>query len=160
MPIMTRRSCRRPVTSRRPVRYRAEAGYEDGLCSSLSTSGYRQPAIDLAAVLKEQWSELALTSKLAWSRKASTMAMTVGGGRSGNYRLGIATLSTILPGCDASHDAIWNESHFSDAEFDALALHGSRSTLDEAERIQAYSDIRSGCLPTAGRSLFLLLCPV
>ncbi len=38
-------------------------------------------------------------------------------------------------------DAIWNESHFSDAEFDALAATAG-TTMDEAERIQAYSDIQ------------------
>jgi peptide/nickel transport system substrate-binding protein len=37
--------------------------------------------------------------------------------------------------------AVWNESHFADAEFDALAqLAGT--TLDEAERVDAYSQIQ------------------
>ena len=37
--------------------------------------------------------------------------------------------------------AKWNESHFSDAEFDALAATAG-TTLDEEERIKAYSDIQ------------------
>ncbi|HRO23000.1 MAG TPA: 4-phytase, partial [Promineifilum sp.] len=38
-------------------------------------------------------------------------------------------------------DAIWNESHFSDEEFDSLAAVAG-TTLDEKERIQAYADIQ------------------
>ena len=39
-------------------------------------------------------------------------------------------------------DAKWNEAHFSDAEFDRLAsLAGT--TLDDAERIEAYADIQA-----------------
>ena len=38
-------------------------------------------------------------------------------------------------------DAIWNESHFADAEFDALAATAG-TTLDEAARVQAYADIQ------------------
>ena len=37
--------------------------------------------------------------------------------------------------------AVWNESHFSDAEFDGLAATAG-STLDEAERVEAYSAIQ------------------
>jgi peptide/nickel transport system substrate-binding protein len=38
-------------------------------------------------------------------------------------------------------DAIWNESHFCDEEFDNLsAIAGS--TLDEAARIEAYAEIQ------------------
>ncbi len=37
--------------------------------------------------------------------------------------------------------AKWNESHFSDAEFDALAKTAG-ATLNETERVQAYQDIQ------------------
>ncbi len=38
-------------------------------------------------------------------------------------------------------DAIWNESHFCDEEFDALATTAGTS-LDEAERVEAYRSIQ------------------
>ena len=41
----------------------------------------------------------------------------------------------------ARGDAKWNESHFSDSEFDELARIAG-TTLDETERIQAYADIQ------------------
>lgn len=38
-------------------------------------------------------------------------------------------------------DAVWNEAHFCDEKLDAL-IKTAGSTLDEAERVQAYKDIQ------------------
>lgn len=119
----------------------AEAGYEDGLQITMHTpdTGNRP---DLAAVLKEQWSEIGVDVDISVEPESVyygdngwlevDLGITGWGSRPyPQFYLDVMLVS----------DAIWNESHFSDAEFDALAATAG-TTLDEQERIQAYSDIQ------------------
>lgn len=119
----------------------AEAGYADGLQITMHTpdTGNRP---DLAAVLKEQWSEIGVDVDISVEPESVyygdngwlevDLGITGWGSRPyPQFYLDVMLVS----------DAIWNESHFSDAEFDALAATAG-TTMDEAERIQAYSDIQ------------------
>lgn len=119
----------------------AEAGYSDGLKITLHTpdTGGRP---DLAAVLKQQWAEVGVDLEI------SVEPESVYYGDTGwlDVDLGITGwgsrpypqfyLDTMLVS-----GAKWNESHFSDPEFDQLAKTAG-TTLDEQERIQAYHDIQ------------------
>ena len=119
----------------------AEAGYGDGLQITLHTpdTGNRP---DLAAVLKEQWSEIGVDIEISVEPESVYYAdngwLEVDLGITGwgsrpypQFYLDVMLVS----------DAIWNESHFSDEEFDSLAAIAG-TTLDEEERIQAYADIQ------------------
>jgi peptide/nickel transport system substrate-binding protein len=117
------------------------AGYPDGLNLTIhvpNTGG--RP--DLAAVLKDQWAEAGINLDI------SVEPEDVYYGDNGwlDVDLGITGwgsrpypqfyLDTMLVS-----GAVWNESHFSDAEFDALA-ETAGTTLDENARVQAYSQIQ------------------
>ncbi|MBE2197332.1 MAG: ABC transporter substrate-binding protein [Anaerolinea sp.] len=122
----------------------AEAGYDaaNPLRLTLHTpdTGGRP---DLAAVLKAQWAEAGVEIDLSVEPESVyygddgwlevDLGITGWGSRPyPQFYLDVMLIS----------DAKWNESHFADTEFDALArLAGS--TLDEAERIQAYADMQA-----------------
>lgn len=119
----------------------AEAGYADGMKITLHTpdTGGRP---DLAAVLKEQWAEVEVDVEISVEPESVyygddgwlevDLGITGWGSRPyPQFYLDVMLVS----------GAKWNESHFSDAEFDALAATAG-TTLDEEERIKAYSDIQ------------------
>ncbi|MCL4803340.1 MAG: ABC transporter substrate-binding protein [Anaerolineae bacterium] len=119
----------------------AEAGYADGMKITLHTpdTGGRP---DLAAVLKEQWAEVGVDVEISVEPESVyygddgwlevDLGITGWGSRPyPQFYLDVMLVS----------GAKWNESHFSDAEFDALAATAG-TTLDEEERIKAYSDIQ------------------
>lgn len=121
----------------------AEAGYDETnpLQLTLHTpdTGNRP---DLAAVLKQQWEEAGAQIELSVEPESVyygddgwlevDLGITGWGSRPyPQFYLDVMLVS----------DAQWNESHFADAEFDALAQTAG-TTLDEQARIQAYSDIQ------------------
>lgn len=120
----------------------AEAGYGEGLSMTLHTpdTGGRP---DLAAVLKEQWAEAGIDVEISVEPESVyygengwlEVDLGITGWGSRPYPQFYLDVMLVT-------DAIWNESHFSDAEFDELAATAG-STLYEAERIQAYSDIQN-----------------
>lgn len=120
-----------------------EAGYGDGLDLTLYTpdTGGRP---DLAAVLQSQWGEAGVNLQIEVVPESvyysdapnnwldANLGITGWGSRPyPQFYLDVMLVS----------DAIWNESHFADPEFDALA-ETAGATQDEAERIQAYSEIQ------------------
>lgn len=119
----------------------ADAGYADGLALTIHVpnSGGRP---DLAAVLQDQWSDAGVNLEI------NVVPEEVYYGEDGwlEVDLGITGwgprpypqiyLDTMLVS-----GAVWNESYFSDEEFDRLAAIAG-STLDEEERIEAYSQIQ------------------
>jgi peptide/nickel transport system substrate-binding protein len=119
----------------------AEAGYADGLDLTLhvpNTGG--RP--DLAAVLKEQWAEaginieISVESEEIYFGEDGWLEVDLGITNWGSRPYPQFYLDTMLV-----TDAVWNESHFSDPELDALVATAG-TTLDEAERIEAYSQIQ------------------
>lgn len=119
----------------------AEAGYEDGLALVLHVpnSGGRP---DLAAVLQSQWAEAGINLELSvepeevYYGEDGWLEVDLGITGWGSRAYPQFYLDSMLVS-----GAVWNESHFADAEFDALAATAG-STLDEDERIQAYSAIQ------------------
>jgi len=120
----------------------AEAGYEDGLDLTLhapNTGG--RP--DLATVLKEQWSEAGINIEISIEPEEvyfgtdGWLEVDLGITNWGSRPYPQFYLDTMLVS-----DAIWNEAHFSDSEFDALAQTAG-TTLDEVERVEAYSQIQA-----------------
>jgi peptide/nickel transport system substrate-binding protein len=120
----------------------AEAGYPDGLTLTLhvpNTGG--RP--DLAAVLQQQWGEaginleLSVESEEVYYGDDGWLEVDLGITGWGSRPYPQFYLDTMLV-----TDAVWNESHFADAEFDALAATAG-STLDDAERVEAYSAIQA-----------------
>ena len=119
----------------------ADNGYPDGidLLLHVPDSGDRP---DLAAVLQQQWGEAGIRVEL------SVEPESVYYGENGwlEVDLGITGWGSrpypqfYLDIMLASGGA-WNEAHFSDEEFDALAALAG-TTLDEDERIEAYSQIQ------------------
>lgn len=119
----------------------AEAGYSEGLQMTLHTpdTGGRP---DLAAVLKEQWAEAGVDIEISVEPESVyygdngwlEVDLGITGWGSRPYPQFYLDVMLVT-------DAIWNESHFSDPDFDALAAVAG-TTLNEAERIQAYSDIQ------------------
>jgi peptide/nickel transport system substrate-binding protein len=118
-----------------------EAGYPDGLEMVLHVpdSGGRP---DLAVVLQQQWAEANINVEISVEPESVyygedgwlevDLGITGWGSRPyPQFYLNVMLIS----------DAKWNEAHFSDAEFDALAQKAG-SSLDEEERIQAYSQIQ------------------
>lgn len=119
----------------------AEAGYSEGLVLDLHTpdTGNRP---DLASVLKEQWSEAGVDVEILVEPESvyygddGWLEVNLGITGWGSRPVPQFYLDTMLV-CDA----IWNESHFCDEEFDTLSsLAGS--TLDEVERVEAYAEIQ------------------
>ena len=119
----------------------AEAGYEDGLDLVLHVpnSGGRP---DLAAVLQAQWAdagvnvEISVEPEEVYYGEDGWLEVDLGITGWGSRPYPQFYLDSMLVS-----GAVWNESHFADTEFDALAALAG-STLDEDERIQAYSDIQ------------------
>jgi peptide/nickel transport system substrate-binding protein len=118
-----------------------EAGYPDGLQLDLHVpdSGDRP---DLAVVLKEQWAEAGIDVNVI----VEPESVYYGDNGWLNVDLGITGWGS-RPNPQFYMDVMlvtgakWNESHFSDAEFDALAKTAG-ATLNEAERVQVYKDIQ------------------
>ncbi len=118
-----------------------EAGYGDGLQLTLHVpdTGGRP---DLAAVLKEQWAEAGVDVEIVVEPESVyygdngwlEVDLGITGWGSRPYPQFYLDVMLIT-------GAEWNESHFSDPEFDALAATAG-TTLDEDERIQAYADIQ------------------
>ena len=119
----------------------AEAGYADGLSLELHTpdSGGRP---DLAVVLKEQWApagidlDILVEPESVYYGENGWLEVDLGITGWGSRPIPQFYLDVMLE-CGA----VWNESHFCDEEFDSLSLIAG-STLDEAERVQAYYDIQ------------------
>ena len=120
----------------------AEAGYEDGidLVLHVPNSGGRP---DLAAVLQSQWAEAGINIEISvepeevYYGEDGWLEVDLGITGWGSRPYPQFYLDVMLV-----TGARWNESHFADADFDALASIAS-STLDEAERIDAYAQIQS-----------------
>ncbi|MEX2143258.1 MAG: ABC transporter substrate-binding protein [Anaerolineales bacterium] len=120
----------------------AEAGYADGLVLTLHTpnTGGRP---DLAAVLKEQWAEAGINVEISvepeevYYGENGWLEVDLGITGWGSRPYPQFYLDTMLVS-----GAVWNEAHFSDAEFDALAATAG-TTLDEMERVEAYSQIQA-----------------
>lgn len=117
------------------------AGYPDGLNLTLHTpdTGGRP---DLAAVLQSQWAEADINVEISVEPESvyygdnGWLEVDLGITGWGSRPYPQFYLDVML-----KTGAQWNESHFSDPEFDALATLAG-TTLDEAERIQAYQDIQ------------------
>jgi peptide/nickel transport system substrate-binding protein len=119
-----------------------DAGYPDGLDLVLHTpdTGNRP---NLAVVLKEQWAEIGVNVEVVVEPESVYYAdegwleVDLGITGWGSRPYPQFYLDTMLV-CGA----IWNESHFCDEEFDALAeLAGT--TLNEEERVDAYRQIQT-----------------
>jgi peptide/nickel transport system substrate-binding protein len=119
----------------------ADAGYPDGLDLVLHVpnSGGRP---DLAAVLQQQWGEAGVNIEISvepedvYYGENGWLEVDLGITGWGSRPYPQFYLNQMLV-----TGAVWNESHFADDEFDQLAALAG-STLDEEERIQAYSDIQ------------------
>lgn len=119
----------------------AEAGYPDGLelVLHVPNSGNRP---DLAAVLKEQWAEAGINVEISvepedvYYGENGWLEVDLGITGWGSRPYPQFYLDVML-----ITGARWNESHFADEEFDRLATLAG-STLDEEERIEAYSQIQ------------------
>jgi peptide/nickel transport system substrate-binding protein len=119
----------------------AEAGYEDGLNLTMhvpNTGG--RP--DLAAVLKEQWAEAGINIEISlepedvYYGEDGWLEVDLGITGWGSRPYPQFYLDTMLV-----TGAVWNESHWSDAEFDERAQTAG-TTLDENERVEAYHIIQ------------------
>lgn len=119
----------------------SEAGYPDGLEMTLHVpdSGNRP---DLAVVLQNQWAEAGINVDV------SVEPESVYYGEDGwlEVDLGITGWGSrpypqfyldVMLKCDA----VWNEAHFCDEEFDQLATTAG-TALDENKRVQAYDQIQ------------------
>lgn len=133
-----------PIPPRDPARARdllAQAGYANGLKLDLHVpdSGDRP---DLAVVLKEQWAEAGIDVNVivepesVYYGENGWLEVDLGITGWGSRPVPQFYLDVMLV-----TGAKWNESHFSDAEFDELAARAG-STLDEAERVAAYREIQ------------------
>jgi peptide/nickel transport system substrate-binding protein len=119
----------------------AEAGYPDGLDLTIhvpNTGG--RP--DLAAVLQQQWAEAGINLEISvepedvYYGDDGWLEVDLGITGWGSRPYPQFYLDTML-----ETGAVWNESHFSDAEFDELSATAG-SSLDEAERVEAYAQIQ------------------
>ncbi len=119
----------------------ADAGYENGLDLTLHVpdTGGRP---DLAAALQSQWAEAGINVEL------SVEPESVYYGENGwlEVDLGITGWGSrpypqfyldVMLTCDA----VWNEAHWCDEEFDQL-VETAGTTLDDQERIDAYREIQ------------------
>jgi peptide/nickel transport system substrate-binding protein len=134
-----------PIPARDPDAARqllVDAGYPDGLQLELHTpdTGGRP---NLAVVLKDQWAEAGIDVEVIVEPESvyygdeGWLEVDLGITGWGSRPYPQFYLDVMLK-CDA----IWNESHFCDAEFDELATI-TGTTLDESERIKAYQDIQT-----------------
>jgi peptide/nickel transport system substrate-binding protein len=119
----------------------ADAGYGDGLDLTLHTpdTGGRP---DLAAVLQSQWAEAGVNVEISVEPESVYYGdngwLEVDLGITGwGHRPYPQFYLDVMLVCDA----IWNESHFCDPEFDQLAQTAG-TTLDEDERVEAYRQIQ------------------
>jgi peptide/nickel transport system substrate-binding protein len=119
-----------------------EAGYPEGIELELYTpdTGNRP---NLAVVLKDQWAQAGIEVEVIVEPESvyygddGWLEVNLGITGWGSRPYPQFYLDTMLV-CDA----IWNESHFCDSEFDRLAeLAGT--TLNEVERVEAYNSIQS-----------------
>lgn len=119
----------------------SDAGYPQGLKMDLHVpdSGGRP---NLAVVLKEQWADAGIDVNVVVEPESvyygddGWLEVDLGITGWGSRPYPQFYLDVMLR-CDA----IWNESHFCDQEFDSLAALAG-STLDEAERVEAYRDMQ------------------
>jgi peptide/nickel transport system substrate-binding protein len=117
------------------------AGYPDGINLELHTpdTGNRP---NLAVVLKDQWSEAGLNVEVIVEPESvyygdnGWLSVDLGITGWGSRPYPQFYLDTMLV-CDA----IWNESHFCDDEFDRLA-NMAGATMNENERVEAYRQIQ------------------
>ncbi len=120
----------------------AEAGYAEGLALELHTpdTGGRP---DLASVLKEQWSdagvdvEIFVEPESVYYGENGWLEVNLGITGWGSRPVPQFYLDVMLE-CEA----VWNESHFCDEEFDTLSATAG-STLNESERVEAYAQIQA-----------------
>jgi len=119
----------------------AEAGYPDGLDLTfyVPNSGDR-PA--LAQALAAQWEEAGIRVEIELQDEATYYAdsgwLEVDLGITG---WGSRPVPQFYFDFYVQSTAVWNEAHFNDAEVDALIVT-ARTSLDQAERIQAYKDLQ------------------
>ncbi len=119
----------------------ADAGYAEGLTLELHTpdTGGRP---DLAAVLKEQWSEAGVEVNIlvepesVYYGEDGWLEVNLGITGWGSRPVPQFYLDVMLE-CEA----VWNESHFCDEEFDALSATAG-TTQSEVERRAAYAAIQ------------------
>lgn len=121
----------------------AEAGYDESnpLTMTLHTpdTGGRP---DLAAVLKEQWAEAGVDIEISVEPESvyygdeGWLEVDLGITGWGSRPYPQFYLDTMLV-----TDAKWNESHFSDEEFDRL-VETAGTTVDDSERVKAYREIQ------------------
>lgn len=119
----------------------ADAGYGEGLNLELHTpdTGGRP---DLAVVLKSQWEQAGISVEIlvepesVYYGEDGWLEVDLGITGWGSRPIPQFYLDVMLE-CDA----VWNESHFCDEEFDELSQIAG-STLDEAERVAAYREIQ------------------
>src|SRR3990172_3501372 len=118
-----------------------EAGYPDGMELTLHTpdTGGRP---DLAVVLKEQWAEAGINVQVSVEPESvyygdnGWLEVDLGITGWGSRPYPQFYLDVIL-----TCDAVWNESHFCDSEFDSLAITAGTS-LDEVQQAEAYHKIQ------------------
>lgn len=119
----------------------AEAGYQDGLQMDLHTpdTGNRP---NLAVVLKEQWAEAGVDVNVV----VEPESVYYGDDGWLEVDLGITGWGSrpypqfyfdVMLTCDA----VWNESHYCNPEFDAL-VETAGTSLDEQARVDAYRQIQ------------------
>lgn len=119
----------------------AQAGYEDGLDMTLYVpNAPGRPA--LAEVLAAQWAEAGINVEI----EVQEEAVYYGDNGWLEVDLGITPWgSRPVPQLylDLAYqcDAVWNEAHYCNEELDAL-IETAGSTLDEAERTDAYREIQ------------------
>ncbi len=119
----------------------AEAGYPDGLDLTLyvPTAPGR---VALAQALAAQWEEAGIRvtvepqEESAYYADSGWLEVDLGITPWGSRPTPQFYLDTSL-----KTGAVWNESHFSDAELDAL-IDTAKTSLDEAERVEAYHEIQ------------------
>lgn len=119
----------------------SDAGYPEGINLELHTpdTGNRP---NLAVVLKDQWAEAGINVEVivepesVYYGEDGWLEVDLGITGWGSRPYPQFYLDTMLV-CDA----IWNESHFCDAEFDNLAST-SGTTMNEDERVDAYRQIQ------------------
>jgi peptide/nickel transport system substrate-binding protein len=119
----------------------ADAGYPEGIELTLHVpdSGSRP---DLAAMLQQQWAEanifvdISVEPESVYYGDDGWLDVDLGITGWGSRPYPQFYLDVMLVS-----GAAWNEAHFSDPEFDNLA-YTAGTTLDEAERIEAYSQIQ------------------
>jgi peptide/nickel transport system substrate-binding protein len=119
-----------------------EAGFGEGLNIELHTpdTGNRP---NLAVVLQNQWAEAGVNVEVIVEPESvyygdnGWLEVDLGITGWGSRPYPQFYLDTMLV-CDA----VWDESHFCDEELDQLSQTAG-TTMDEAERVQAYKDIQS-----------------